>query len=183
MRVRIPRVGTRIVAVERRTLKLLLDTLPRRGRVTWLGIRPARRVPVIAVDEVEAAAGQGLTEDRFAGRYHSKRQVTLIQAEHLPVIASLLGRTELDPVLVRRNVVVEGINLLALKDRWFRVGEALLETTGICHPCSRMEEALGAGGYKAIRGHGGITARLLHGGLIRRGDSVYVETIEQGEST
>jgi MOSC domain-containing protein YiiM len=68
--------------------------------------------------------------------------------------------------------VTEGINLLALKGRRFRVGEAVLETSGECHPCSRMEETLGVGGYNALRGHGGLTARVIKGGVIRVGDTV-----------
>ena len=68
------------------------------------------------------------------------------------------------PDLVRRNLVVEGINLLALKGRLVRIGEAVLEVTGECHPCSRMEQALGVGGYNAMRGQGGLTARVMVGG-------------------
>jgi MOSC domain-containing protein YiiM len=69
---------------------------------------------------------------------------------------------------------VSGLPLLALKDRRFRLGSeaggwVLLEGTGECHPCSRMEEALGAGGYNAVRGHGGITARVLEGGTVAVG--------------
>ena len=69
--------------------------------------------------------------------------------------------------------MVSGINLLALKDKRFRAGDVLLEYTGACHPCSKMERALGAGGYNAMRGHGGITARVLEAGLLRIGDRVF----------
>jgi MOSC domain-containing protein YiiM len=153
-------------------LKALLLSVPRTGRVEWLGVRPARREPLIVVDTVEAREGRGLTGDRFRGGASSKRQVTLIQAEHLAVIAQLLGRDKIDPALLRRNIVVSGINLLALNGAQFAIGGALMEGTGPCHPCSRMEETFGAGGYNAVRGHGGITARVISGGVIRLGDAV-----------
>ena len=65
-----------------------------------------------------------------------------------------------------------GINLLALKNQRFRVGSAVLEYTGIADPCSAMEATFGPGGYNIVRGHGGITARILESGIIRIGDSV-----------
>jgi MOSC domain-containing protein YiiM len=98
--------------------------------------------------------------------------VTLIQAEHLPVIATLTGHVSVPPEWLRRNLVVSCINLLALKDRRFRIGAVLLEGTGLCQPCSRMEEVLGPGGYNALRGHGGITARVVNGGSLCVGDRV-----------
>ena len=98
----------------------------------------------------------------------------MFQHEHLSVVASFLRRDNIDPVLLRRNIVVRGINLLALKDKKFQVGEAIFEMTGQCHPCSRMEEVLGEGGYNAMRGHGGITARVVSGGLISVGACVSV---------
>jgi MOSC domain-containing protein YiiM len=70
--------------------------------------------------------------------------------------------------------LVEGVNLLSLKGKQFRIGEAVFEYSGECHPCSRMEEALGVGGYNAMRGHGGITARVLSSGEIKTGDTVFV---------
>jgi MOSC domain-containing protein YiiM len=154
------------------TLTELLGTLPQIGTVRWIGVRPARRVAPIVVGTVEARVGEGLTGDRFSGRPESKRQVTLIQSEHLDVIGRLLHRDAIDPALLRRNIVVGGINLLALNGAAFRIGNAVFEGTGGCHPCSRMEEALGAGGYNAMRGHGGITARVIEGGVIRVGDEV-----------
>lgn len=151
----------------------LLHQFPRRGRVDWIGLRPSRRVPPRPCPEALAVAGVGLSGDHYHGGSGS-RAVTLIQAEHLPVVAALVGLDDLDPVLLRRNLVVSGLNVLALKGQRFQVGEAVLEGTGPCHPCSRMEEALGPGGLNAMRGHGGLTARILQGGVIRIGDPVRV---------
>ncbi|MGB3589483.1 MAG: MOSC domain-containing protein [Tunicatimonas sp.] len=155
-------------------MKLLFDTLPQIGSVAWIGIRPERRVPLQVVNQVVAKEGSGLEGDHFAGKVQSKRQVTLINAEHIQAVASLLHCSAIDPNLLRRNIVVQGINLLALKEKQFQVGEAVLEMSGLCHPCSRMEKSLGAGGYNAMRGHGGITARVIKEGVIRLGDEVKI---------
>jgi MOSC domain-containing protein YiiM len=153
-----------------RSLGQLLARFPRAGRVAWIGVRPGRRSQVVAVDAVDAIAGRGLAGDHYA--HDGNRQVTLIQAEHLAAIAALAGRDAVDPASFRRNIAVTGVNLLALKGRRFRIGTAVLEATGPCDPCSRMEEALGPGGLNAVRGHGGITARVAVGGAIRVGDPV-----------
>lgn len=154
------------------TLRERLAILPQAGRIEWIGLRPAQRAAVQSVARVEARVGKGLEGDRHRGA--GRRQVTLIQAEHLDVIAALLGRAA-GTVLagqLRRNLVVSGVNLLALRQARFCVGTALLEGTGSCDPCSRMEEVLGAGGFNAMRGHGGITARVLEPGLIELGAEV-----------
>jgi MOSC domain-containing protein YiiM len=162
-----------------KTLRQLFSTLPQIGRVDWIGVRPAHRSPIVEMSAVEALAGRGLQGDRYQSS--GKRQVTLIQAEHLSVVANVLG-TRVNPATLRRNVLVSGINLIALKTARFRIGEALLEGTGPCEPCSRMEDALGPGGYNAMRGHGGITARVLEGGWIRTGDSVRFVDLGGAES-
>ncbi|MCG7984610.1 MAG: MOSC domain-containing protein [Candidatus Thiodiazotropha lotti] len=153
-------------------LKALMMHLPQRGCVEWIGVRPARGEPMRSLQSVMVELGKGLVGDRFKGRAESARQVTLIQYEHLPVIAGCLHRKELLPELLRRNIVVSGINLLALKDKCFQVGEAVLEFRGLCHPCSKMEKALGEGGYNAMRGHGGIVASVIQAGKVNLKDKV-----------
>lgn len=158
---------------ESRSLQVLLDTLPQVGRVEWIGIRPSRSEPMIALETVQITLDKGLEGDRFSGSAGNPRQVTLIQQEHLTVIAACLGRDPIPPSLLRRNIVVSGINLLALKGRIFCIGDAILEYSGLCHPCSKMERHLGAGGYNAMRGHGGITARVNKVGRVRLNDRVW----------
>lgn len=154
-------------------IKDLFNVFPRPGRVEWLGVRPERREPVVVVDSVEVTEKKGILGDHYSGQ-NGNRHVTLIQAEHLPVVAELTGRDSLDPALLRRNIVVSGVNLLAIKDHQIQIGEVILEITGQCHPCSKMETALGPGGYNAMRGHGGMTAKVVHDGVIRVGDDVAV---------
>lgn len=153
------------------TLQALFDAPTRPGELTWIGLRPARREAIVAVDQALLEAERGLRGDRYASK-GGARQVTLIAEEHLHASARFLGREAVAPELLRRNLVVRGVNLLALKGRRFTLGKALLEHSGECHPCSRMEEVLGPGGYNAVRGHGGITARVVEGGAIRLGDAL-----------
>lgn len=140
------------------------------GRIIWIGLRPARRAVMTVADLAMLDEGQGLIGDHYSSRTGGARHVTLIQQEHLAAIASHLGLTTVAPDLLRRNIVVAGINLLALKNHRFSLGGAVLAWTGECHPCSRMEEAFGPGGYNAVRGHGGITARVIESGTIVIGD-------------
>ncbi|GGL96541.1 molybdenum cofactor sulfurase [Pseudomonas asuensis] len=139
----------------------------------WIGVRPAARTEMIIVDTVEARREAGLTGDHTRPSPRNARQVTLIQWEHLAVVSALIGKS-LEPKDLRRNIAVSGINLFSLKNRRFQIGQAIFETTGWCQPCARLEDRLGPGTFQAMRGHGGITARILSGGIIRVGDTVSV---------
>ncbi len=147
----------------------LLKKFSHNGQVEWIGLRPARRE---AMKVVDAAT---ITESGLAGDRREKpgkRAVTLIQKEHLPVIAALAGKEVVSPEMLRRNIVVSGINLLALRHHEIRIGDAILRTTGVCAPCSYMEKTIGFGGYNAMRGHGGLTAEVVQGGEISIGSIV-----------
>jgi MOSC domain-containing protein YiiM len=143
----------------------------RPGRIGWIGLRPARRVPLVPVDRAAFDPVQGLVGDRYAGG-SGNRQVTLMQSEHLSAIAAYLGLDDVAPERLRRNIVTSGVNLQTLVGQSFQLGTAVLRGTGLCHPCSRMEEVFGEGGYNAVRGHGGITARVIEAGSAAIGDSL-----------
>ena len=155
-------------------LTALIHAPMRPGRVTWIGLRPKRHQAMVTVETATLDIRDGVIGDHYKSATTGNRHVTLIGAEDLAAIAAYLGRDRVDPQDLRRNIVIAGVNLLALKDKRFRLGSAELETTGECHPCSRMEDTFGTGGYNAVRGHGGITARVLEGGEVRLGDALSV---------
>lgn len=171
-------------------LRQLSRQFPLAGRVQAIVLRPARGAPALSVERALAVAERGLQGDRSAeraartaaGAGGGKRQVTLLQAEHLPLLAAWTGLAQVAPTWLRRNLVVEGLNLVAARTLFadqplqLHIGAAVvLQLTGPCDPCSKMEAALGPGGYNALRGHGGMTARVLQGGEIAVGDAVRVQ--------
>lgn len=170
------------------TLRELTAQFTATGRLEVIVLRPGRGVPALSVEEAIALPGSGLQGDRRAARKPapggagSKRELTLIQAEHLVSLAGWLGVDRIDPLLLRRNLVVSGLNLASMRSPFadsalvWRIGaDVLIEVTGPCDPCSRMEQSLGPGGYNAMRGVGGITARILRGGRIKVGDAVALD--------
>lgn len=143
------------------------------GTLNWIGLRPERKAPMNIVESVTAIEGLGLEGDRRCkASPGSARQVTLINQEHIEVIAKLLTIEKIDPQLLRRNLVISGINLQALRHQQFKIGEAIFEATAQCHPCRRMETNLGKGGAAAVLGHGGLCAKIIKSGKINIGDQV-----------
>jgi MOSC domain-containing protein YiiM len=140
----------------------------RAGRLDWIGLRPARLAELRAVTRADLTR-EGLSGDHARA---GKRAVTLVQAEHLPAVAALARLDGVAPETLRRNLVVSGINLAALRGRPVRIGAAILQLTVPCAPCSRMEAALGPGGYNALRNHGGWCAEVIRPARLEIGDAV-----------
>lgn len=155
-----------------RLLDKLCQSLPE-GRLEWIGLHSERRGAVQVVGSAWAAEGQGLEGDhRMTKTPGSARQVTIISREFIESICRHTGHSSIDPALLRRNLVISGVNMNLLRHQRLRVGEAVLETTALCHPCSRMNEALGPGGAAAMFGYGGLCARITQSGRMTVGDPV-----------
>ena len=147
------------------------------GKLTWIGVRPRRREPLQSIASTKAVATLGLEGDHRMGKTPgSGRQVTIISEEFIAQIEHHLDLSDIDPGTLRRNLVVKGLNLNALRRQRFRIGSALFEATQLCHPCARMEENLGKGGVAAMLGYGGLCAKILESGDIAIGDSITVVT-------
>jgi len=116
-----------------------------------------------------AESGRGLEGDHAVRGRNRDRQLTLITAADLEILASAIGR-RIDPVELRRNLLLDGTNPSLRSGDRYRLGEVLLQVTGPCAPCGRMREVLGNEGFLAMRGHGGVTARVLRGGILKLGD-------------
>ena len=112
------------------------------GRLEAIYLRPDRAVPVVSSQEAYAEVGRGLIGDRRSARSRlgdaaQKREITLIQAEHLPAIAAWMGAPSIDASRLRRNLVISGLNLLAMRALWKDVSlqwcigeEVILQVTG-----------------------------------------------------
>ena len=143
------------------------------GRLEWIGLRPAHKQSMIEVESTEALMGLGLAGDhRCEKTPGSARQVTLISKEYIQQIAEKINQEFINPSLLRRNLVISGMNMDLLRFQRLQIGNVILETSALCHPCSRMDQALGKGTKEAMMGLGGLCAKILQGGIIRVGDKV-----------
>jgi MOSC domain-containing protein YiiM len=135
--------------------------------VVGLQICPGRRKPMTPVESARAVENLGLEGDRHA-KGDSQRQVLLIEAETLEKLDLHVGD-------VKENITTRGIALMELPlGARLHVGEAVLEITGECHPCSRMED-LRPGLRETLGGQRGMLARVAHSGTLRVGDAITVK--------
>lgn len=135
------------------------------GVIVSLQLCPGYRKPMRAVEEAEAVAQLGLMEDRHA-LPDSSRQILLLGKE-------TLDELRLSPGEIKENITTAGINLMEMRygERLAVGPSVVLEVTKACTPCSRMEE-IRPGLKQELAGRRGMLARVVEGGIIRRGDTI-----------
>jgi MOSC domain-containing protein YiiM len=131
--------------------------------------QPAGMAPVIEVDEIECVEGAGIRGDRFFNyKPDYKGQVTFFAIETYERLCQQLQVTRADPSVFRRNIITRGVDLNALIGQEFTVQNVRFLGTQESAPCYWMEQAFAPGAEAALKGHGGLRAKVLSSGKIRR---------------
>lgn len=144
------------------------------GRLVGIAGRTRRRAPMQERAEGRITVAAGLEGD-FKGAKYPRRQITVLACEGWEAALNAIGHPALPWTVRRANLLTEGVRLPRAAGGILRIGQVLLEVTGQTYPCQRMEEACG-GLLSALAKdwRGGITARVIEGGLVEEGDLVEV---------
>ena len=124
--------------------------------------------PAISVAQVECIAGKGLVGDRFFDyKENYNGQITLFAWEIYENLCRRFGITDKNPGVFRRNVVTRGVDLNDWIGKEFELQGLLFEGTQESAPCQWMNQAFCEGAEAAMKGHGGLRAKILTDGLLR----------------
>jgi MOSC domain-containing protein YiiM len=130
--------------------------------------QPPGEHPTVAVNEIECVAGRGLVGDRFFGfKENYKGQVTFFASEVFADVCHRLGAVGKSPGATRRNVITRGVDLNLLIGQRFAIQGVEFEGVAECSPCHWMNQAIAPGAESALRGRGGLRARILTDGILR----------------
>ena len=141
------------------------------GSVVSMRLNVGSRKPMKEVDSARVITGQGIEGDRHLKEdgSRSRRQILIMDRE-------TLGNFSLDDGIIRENITVVGMYFSSIDavDRVSIGREVVLEITGECEPCARMDE-IRAGLQNELDGQRGMLAYAEKGGLISVGDAISVK--------
>jgi MOSC domain-containing protein YiiM len=152
--------------------------VPGQGHLIGLARRIKSRAPMEEVSAGLITLEAGLEGD-FRGAKFKSRQVTVLAIEDwhdaMAELGDLVGPADLPWTVRRANMLVDGVRLPRAKGAILQIGDVRLEVTGQTNPCHRMEQAR-VGLLSALHRYwrGGVTCRVLVGGLVTIGDSTTV---------
>jgi len=130
--------------------------------------QPAGEHPMTEVTEAECVAGKGITGDRFFDyKPDYKGQITFFSQEVYEDLCLLFNLVKVPPSVFRRNVIVEGVDLNELIGKEFEVQGIRFLGTVEATPCYWMNGAVAEGAEEAMKGRGGLRAKILTSGTLR----------------
>jgi len=129
--------------------------------------QPPGNFPLIATESIECLAGRGIRGDRFFDyRDDYKGQITFFSAEVFAEMSRTFAIADKSPGVLRRNMIVSGVDLMGLIGADFEVQGVQFHGTAHCAPCYWMDAAFAPGAKKFLAGRGGLRARVLTDGRI-----------------
>lgn len=124
--------------------------------------------PMEEVSEIECVAGSGIRGDRyFDHKQDYKGQITFFAHETYERVCAELGEFGKTPDVFRRNVITKGVDLNTLIGKEFEVQGVRFLGVEESAPCYWMNRAFGEGAEQALRGYGGLRAKILTNGVLR----------------
>ncbi|MCX6853617.1 MAG: molybdenum cofactor biosysynthesis protein [Verrucomicrobia bacterium] len=133
--------------------------------------QPAGEAPMIEMESIECVAGKGIVGDRFFGfKEDYKGQVTFFSHEVYARLCEQFQITDLPPSIFRRNIITRGVDLNALIGQEFEIQGLRFLGTQESAPCHWMNQAFAEGTEEAMKGHGGLRAMILSGGVLKKSE-------------
>ena len=131
--------------------------------------QPPGQEPMVEMPEIECVAGRGIRGDRFFDfKDNFKGQITFFANETYERLCEQFGESGRAPSVFRRNVITQGVDLNTLIGQEFEVQGVRFLGTQEAAPCHWMNEAFAEGAEAALRGFGGLRARILTDGVLRK---------------
>jgi MOSC domain-containing protein YiiM len=131
--------------------------------------RPAGDNPLMEVDELDCVTGRGIRGDRFFDHKNNyKGQITFFTEEAYNDLCAMFQVWDKDPGVFRRNVITRGVDLNELIGKEFVLQGIHFLGTEESRPCYWLNQAFHPGTEEALRGRGGLRARILRGGSLRK---------------
>ena len=133
-----------------------------------------------SVTSVTAITGGGLSGDRYLSNLGFWKsvdscEVTMISQEELD-LAGKRARVEVRQQLAagghRRNFVVSDLDITALTEAEFSIGDAVFRFHKSRPPCAYLDRISGKGMYNSLRRHSGICVKVVTGGSVSIGDTI-----------
>ncbi|MEN8705404.1 MAG: MOSC domain-containing protein [Nocardioides marinisabuli] len=147
--------------------------------VSLLHTAKGRRLPMRPSEQVEVETARGIVGDRYHGARH--RQVTIQSQQSLDEATEVFG-AEVPGALTRRNITVSDGVVPQAPGSIIRVGPVVLEVVRVAAPCKLLDDTIGVGAQAALRRRGGSVCRVLEGGVVRLGDAVALDGVDQSET-
>ena len=132
--------------------------------------RPPDDYPLVEVQEIECVAGHGIRGDRFYNyKANYKGQITFFSQEIFDGLSAAFPHVRKSPGMLRRNVIVSGVDLNSLIGEEFQVQGLRFLGTAHCRPCYWLDQAFAPGAEAWLKGNGGLRAQILTSGSLTSG--------------